>query len=209
MAFDWSMRSARVFSGALIVCCLLLPGAPALAQEEPASPADEQPVDENTQRVLDMLNAPIPVADQSEPDWWKRTTIDWRIKPAILQAYRNFWDAREEALATLDAHLLEPTMAGVALEYDRAAIKDLRAKGQVQILEVDHFPEVWEAVADEGVVYDPYVSTTYNADARTKRRIDPEYPPATFEVAYRFQRLDGAWKVVDAIRLVDDDTTAP
>jgi hypothetical protein len=215
MACDYSIRRSRLgaVSVALVACCLLLAGAPAAAQEEaPAPPpeqVDEQPVDENTQRVLDLLNAPYPLADQSEPDWWKRTTVDWRLTPALLQAYQNFWAAREEALATLDARLLESTMGGIALQYDRAAIEELRAKGQVQILQVDHFPEVWEAVADEGVVFDPYVSTTYNADARTKARVDPEYPPTTFEVAYRLQRLDGAWKVVDAIRIVDENTDAP
>ena len=193
------MANVRALVGAVLLACSvgLLPGL-ARAQEEP-------PADDDTQRVLDMLNAPYPTADQSIAEWWRRTTIDWRLKPAILQAYRTFWDARGEALATLNPRLLEPAAAGLALEYDRQAIDDLRARGQVQILKIEHYPEVLEAVADEGVVYDPYVSTTYNADARTKQRIDPEYPPATFEFAYRLQNIGGAWKVVDAVRLVADE----
>jgi hypothetical protein len=209
----------------LVAACLVLPALAVKAQEEPppaapsiedsappeegAPPEEAPPPDDGAERVRELLNAPYPVADQSVPNWWNRTTVDWRLEPAILQAYLNFWDARAEALVNLDARLLEPTAAGIVLERDRAAIEDLRAQGQVQILQVEHHAEVWEAVADEGVVYDPYVSTTYNADARTKQRIDPEYDPATFRVAYRLQRANNAWKVVDALRIVDDTTGPP
>jgi hypothetical protein len=202
----------------LVAVCVLLLAAPAAAQEDPGfveapppqideglPPADDAVVEDGQDRVRDMIYAPFPVADQSEPDWWNRTGKDWRLEANVLQTYRNFWIARAEALRKADARLLEHTTAGPVLERDRAAIDALRAQGQIQILQVEHFPEVLEAVADEGVVYDSYLNSTYNADARTGKRLDPEYSPVRLTLVYRLQPVDGVWKVVDAIRFIDDE----
>jgi hypothetical protein len=197
-----------------VAVCVLLLAAPAAAQEEPGSAeaappqVDESappPADDAEERLRDMIYAPIPVADQSEPEWWNRTAKDWRVEPNVLQTYRNFWIARAEALRKADASLLEHTTAGAALERDRAAIDELRALGQIQIVQVEHAPEVLEAVADEGVVYDAFLNSTYNADARTGMRVDPEYSPMTLTRVYRLQPVDGVWKVVDAIRFIEDE----
>jgi hypothetical protein len=196
-----------------VAVCVLLLAAPAAAQEDPGSAeaqppqVDESPppADDAAERLRDMIYAPMPVADQSEPDWWNRTVKDWRLEANVLQTYRNFWIARAEALRKADASLLEHTMAGPALERDRAAIDELRAHGQIQIVQVEHAPEVLEAVADEGVVYDAFLNSTYNVDARTGTRVDPEYSPVTLTRVYRLQPVDGVWKVVDAIRFIEDE----
>jgi hypothetical protein len=180
-----------------LTLCLLAGALPAEAQEEPPQP-------DPNEVLRDALDAPVPIADHSVPEWWNRTTRDWRIEPAIWQAYEEFWDARADALYELNAGLLEPRMAGPALERERAGIESLRGQGQAQVIDIDHRAEMIEAVADEGVIYDPYRNRTYRIDATTKQRVEPEFEPETVNIAYLLQPIDGAWKVVDAIRLVDE-----
>jgi hypothetical protein len=181
----------------LLTFYLLASALRAAAQEEPQQP-------DPNEVLRDALNAPVPVADQSVPEWWNRTTRDWRVEPAIWQAYEEFWDTRGDALYDLNTGLLEPRMAGPALERERAGIESLRSQGQAQVIDIEHRAEMIEAVADEGVIYDPYLNRTYRIDATTKQRVEPEFEPETVNIAYLLQPIDGVWKVVDAIRLVDE-----
>ena len=187
-------RRARRWLYVLIATCCALVATPAAAQEQRDA----------NERVRDALNAPIPIADQAEPDWWNRSTVDWRVEPAIWQAYQEFWRARGDALFELDTSRLDSIMAMVALERERAGIDRLRGDGHAQVLDVDHQAEIWEAVADEGVVYDRYVNRSYRVDPDTKERVEPEFEPQTISIAYRLQPIDGAWKVVDSLRIEDE-----
>ena len=187
---------ARTGLALLLALWLILPAMPVAAQEEP--PAD--PV----QLGQEILNAPMPVADQSVPEWWQRTTVDWRVEQAIWQAYEEFWDMRANALLQLNVALVEPRMAGPALDRERAAIEQMRSDGQAVMIDIEHRAQMLEAVADEGVVYDPYLDHTYFVDAASKQRIGAAADPKTVEIAYPLQPVGGVWKVVDAVRLVDE-----
>jgi hypothetical protein len=177
--------------------CLMLTAMPAAAQEE----QEKEP----NQVLQEALDAPIPVADQSIPNWWNRTTVDWRVEPAIWQAYEEFWDLRADALYDLNADKLPTRMAGPALEREVAGIQMLKGLGAAQVIDVDHHAQMLEATADEGVVWDPYLNRTYRIDAASKKRTEPEFEPNTIDIAYRLQLVDGVWKVVDAVKLVDEE----
>jgi len=176
--------------------CLLLTAIPAAAQEEQKDPH---------QVLQEALDAPVPVADQSIPEWWNRSTVDWRVEPAIWQAYEEFWDLRAAAAYDLGPSRLATRMAGPALERELAGVQELKGQGAGQVIEVDHHAEMLEATADEGVIWDPYLNRTYRIDAASKKRIEAEFEPNTIDVAFRLQPVDGVWKVVDAVKLVDEE----
>jgi hypothetical protein len=188
--------TARRWLAVLLALCLMVPAVPVAAQEE--QPAD--PV----QLGQEILNAPVPVADQSVPVWWHRTTVDWRVEQAIWQAYEEFWDMRAKAYSQLNVSLVEPRMAGPALDRERVAIDQMRAHGQAYVVDMEHRAQMLEAAADEGVVYDPYLNRSYYIDLASKQRIGGEAEPQTVEIACRLQPVDGVWKVTDAVRLVDE-----
>jgi len=191
--------TARTWLGVLLVLCLLLPATTVSVSAQEAPPT-EDPVQLGQQ----ILDAPIPLADQSVPEWWHRTTVDFRVEQAIWQAYEEFWDMRSNALSQLNVSLVEPRMAGPALDRERVAIDQMRADGQAYMADIEHRAQVLEAAADEGVVYDPYLDRSYYVDVASKQRIGGDADPKTIEIAYRLQPVDGVWKVTDAVRLVDD-----
>jgi hypothetical protein len=188
------MSKLRVLATAAL--SLLLTTLPAAAQEEEQDPH---------QIFQEALDAPYPVADQSVAEWWNRTTVDWRLEPAIWQAYEEFWKLRSDALFDLNPAKLETRMAGPALERELAGIEMLKSQGAAQVIDIEHRAQVLEATADEGVVWDPYLNRTYRIDATSKKRVEPEFEPYTIDIAYRLQPIDGVWKVVDAVRLVDEE----
>src|SRR6185312_9077346 len=110
----------RLRTLASVGLCMLLTVVPAAAQEEQKDP---------NQILQEALDAPMPVADQSIHEWWNRRTVDWRIEPAIWQAYEEFWDLRTAAVYDGDTSMLATRMAGPALERELAGIEMLKGLG--------------------------------------------------------------------------------
>ena len=118
----------------------------------------------------------------------------------MLLAYNQFWQVRAQALYELDASSLSRVMAGNLLEAERRAIDDLRAQNLAQHVDVDHNARVLHVTDDEAAIEDKYLSRTVMVDASSKEPLEPP-PSVPWTLAYRLRKMDGAWKVVDSVRV--------
>ncbi|MBV9174724.1 MAG: hypothetical protein JOZ81_32070 [Chloroflexi bacterium] len=151
------------------------------------------------------FNKPYPVADQSIANWWDRRTIDWRLQALVRDSYIDVWKVRTRALQRLDDSLLPTVMAGDALQRQMDRLQQLRSQGHGELLTVQHNYEVWEAVADEGVVYDAFLSKSHDADPRNSKALGPDSAPEWNYIAYRLQPFGDTWKVVDSVSIDNHD----
>jgi hypothetical protein len=134
--------------------------------------------------------------------WWndERRFDDQALSNEVLLAYNQFWQVRAQALYELDASSLSRVMAGNLLEAERRTIDDLRAQNLAQHVDVDHNARVLHVTEDEAAIEDKYLSRTVMVDASSKEPL--ESPPSVpWTLAYRLRKIDGAWKVVDSVRV--------
>jgi hypothetical protein len=143
----------------------------------------------------------IPTSEPYAPAWWEaERSVDAAASEQVLQAYNQFWQVRTQALLELDPSQLGSVTAGQVLDGERRAIETLRAQNQAQQVDVEHNARILYASADEAAVEDHYVSHTVLVDAASKTPIEP--PPSTsWRLAYRLQKIDGVWKVVESVRV--------
>jgi hypothetical protein len=142
-----------------------------------------------------------PQREPYEVAWWEaERPVDEAASEQVLQAYNEFWQVRTQALLELDPSQLVHVTAGPVLDGERRAIETLRAQNRAQQVDVKHNARILYASADEAAVEDHYVSHTVLVDAASKVPVEP--PPSTsWRLAYRLQKIDGVWKVVESVRV--------
>jgi hypothetical protein len=135
--------------------------------------------------------------------WWNdERSVPRELVSEIEQAYNRFWDVRGQAFLDANPEPLADVMDGKVLQNDLAAMRALQAQGRAQRIEVRHNARILHAGPDEAAIEDDYVSTVVDVDAITKKPVESTTPGA-WQIAYRMRKVDGTWKVVDAVRLVD------
>jgi len=158
--------------------------------------------------VVAPTAVPTPAGVSAQPQgesvavaWWEaERPAEATLSEQVLQAYNQFWQIRSQALLELDPSQLVHVTAGPVLDGERRAIETLRAQNRAQQVEVEHNARILFASADEAAVEDHYVSHTVLVDAASKAPIEP--PPSTsWRLAYRLQKIDGVWKVVESVRV--------
>jgi hypothetical protein len=143
----------------------------------------------------------VPQSDPYVVAWWEaERPVEAGLSDQVLQAYNQFWQVRTQALFELDPSQIEQVTAGQVLDGERRAIEALRAQNRAQQVDIEHNARILYASADEAAVEDHYVSHTVLLDAASKAPIEP--PPSTaWRLAYRLQKIDGVWKVVESVRV--------
>lgn len=134
-------------------------------------------------------------------DWWAQSgPVSPDLGNALGAAYQHFWDVRAQVELTLDPAPLAQVEDGVELHADTAALDDLRAQHQRQQINVQHHIQIIHATPDDAAVRDDYVSYAIPLDPDTNQPLTPT-PDSTSHLMYHFQKLDGVWKVVDAVQV--------
>jgi hypothetical protein len=142
-------------------------------------------------------NLPTPTAEQAEE---------------IALAYKNYFDARSEALLNLDPSVLDDVAAGESLAGLQRTIEENRAQGRALQTNVEHVQVfVTGFNGSDAEVADQYRDSSIFVDPVTHNPLPGQVAPASPDVAplvsvvYHLQRIDGVWKVVSGQRYVPQD----
>lgn len=142
-----------------------------------------------------------PTAEATPTQWYAQTgDVSADLSGELQTAYQHFWDVRAQALLDLDPGPLSGVMDGEALQNETAALDQLRAENQSQQIEVQHHIQIRHATSEDATIFDTYVSRTVLVDLETGEA-QPPSPYGTWRLAYHFRKLNGAWKVVEAVQL--------
>jgi hypothetical protein len=172
------------------------------ADEQPPPPADAQQPSEGT-----------PAGGDPNLPWWQ-----WQNNPDQFSGqfvYQQIWATRVATLQdpSFENELqLRSIMDGDMLARELDFVHQLEAKGQAQIVRVEHNPVVIFDDSDQFVIYDTYVDTSYLVDARTQQPIGagPDVQPETLKMAFYIRKVPSTtlrnrwnWKIVDSVRLTN------
>jgi hypothetical protein len=150
-----------------------------------------------------IIGPGTPAPTPAPVEWWNdERSVPRELVLEIEQAYNHFWDVRGQAFLEANPAPLADVMDGKVLQSDLAAMRDLQAQGRAQRIEVRHNARILHAGPDEAAIEDDYVSTVVDVDVVTKEPVETTTPGA-WQIAYRMRKVNGTWKVVDAVRLVD------
>jgi hypothetical protein len=111
-----------------------------------------------------VASSPTPASPAALAWWELENEPDPVLKQQVEDSHRRFWDVRGRAFLDLDTSRLTEVETGPAPERDEAAIRDLKAQGRAQKLEVEHASRVAFASNDEAVMYDEYTSRSVFID---------------------------------------------
>ena len=186
---------------------------PAPTQPPPAQPTQTGPIatgQPETSASIALVNgtpqifgAGTAVPTTRTLDWWN----DFRPVPQgqaqeIEQAFNRFWNVRIQAQYDLNTEALPQVMAGAVLQREMDAIEKMRADNRAAESKVGHAIQLLHAGSDEAAVQDDYTLETTYVDAVTRAPLEST-PAQTWPFAYRMRKSDGVWRVVDAVRLVN------
>jgi hypothetical protein len=122
------------------------------------------------------------------------------LQREVAAGYLNYWKVYAAAVESLDASKLSDVTADERLEEAQAEVADLRAAGRAAKIQVRHSFSVLSATANEASLKDRYVNSSYAIDPTTKQPIGAPGQSQSTTVSYSLRRMDGRWKVVEAIR---------
>ncbi|GAB3279256.1 hypothetical protein GCM10027589_05680 [Actinocorallia lasiicapitis] len=136
-----------------------------------------------------------------EPSARRAAVADGDQRPAVLTAYRGFFRAFEQALATNDASAL-PAFASPAIH--RRITAEAREQAKAKLVKRQHNalnPRVAWLRGPEAEVIDCVVTSGLTSfDARTGRRLRPGVPEKGVLRARLTRDSSPAWKVVKLTR---------
>ena len=162
--------------------------APAVATTVPAQVATGQPAP----------TAP-PAANGSTDDERIPLAVQGDIDPALVaeleHAYWLYWQARAQANATLDVTPMRQVGDETEVNGTATLIEQLRAEGHSVRVDVQHHAELLSATDQEAVIFDEREDHSYYVNLATGQPEEPRPPAQTYKLLYRFNKVDGMWKV--------------
>lgn len=147
----------------------------------------------------------VPATQTPSPAATERTataTPSASVEEEVLRAYARYWDAYARAMADLDETLLPDVMTGARLERARAEIQSLRDDGNAARIVVESTPQVVTVAADEALLVDVYLNSSYLVDAATKEPVAGTGSPTQLRDLVALEFVDGVWKVREVTRQV-------
>ncbi len=127
-------------------------------------------------------------------------TVAPELRREVENAYTQYWDARAQAVWTLDASPLDAVATGEELVALRRDVDQLRNDGRAIKAEVQHQYTVVRVEGDQAQVLDRFRDFSIYVDAATKQQLPgqvrPDESSAPLSTAlYHLQRGDGTWRV--------------
>jgi hypothetical protein len=133
--------------------------------------------------------------------WWNlRSEVPPDLRDEIWSAYLNYWQVVADGYKAVSASEFEDVMAGNELERAEKAINELNATGKAQDINVQHRAQIVYGTKDRAVVNDEYTSLSHFVDLSSGLDIPSDNPPFVQQISILLKRLDGKWKVTDALR---------
>ena len=158
---------------------------------------------EPTAAVAVLVTGTSQVVATLPAEWWNDVRpVEPALASVLERAFNRFWAVRIQASYDLNPEPLPEVMAGVALEREINALNGMRARNQAARMTIEHSVQLLHAGPDEAAIEDDYTLNMVYVDAQTKDPVQPT-PVGSWQYAYRMRNMDGTWKVVDSVRLVD------
>jgi hypothetical protein len=180
-----------------LVPATLPPAANPTAEPRPTS----APTPASTAQPTPLLtSAPQFTEAPAQADQTPLPTVEPELRREIEAAYTQYWDARAQAVWTLDPVPLDDVAAGEELLALRRDVEQLRSEGRAIRAEVEHQYTVLAVDGDQAQIADRGRDFSIYVDASTKEplagqaRPDEASAPLTTSL-YFLRRTDGKWKV--------------
>jgi hypothetical protein len=127
-------------------------------------------------------------------------TVPPELRSEVEAAYTQYWDARAQAVWTLDPSPLDAVATGDELLALRNDVEQLRTEGHAIKAEVQHQYTVVAVDGDQAQVADRLRDFSIYVDASTKEplpgQVRPDEASAPLSTSlYFLRRVDDAWKV--------------
>jgi hypothetical protein len=134
------------------------------------------------------------------------------VEQAISDAYLNrYWQAKADALYSLDPAPLQAVAAGPELARLQQRIEDDKAQNRATLVKTQHTFAVSWARDGQAQVVDRYVDMSIWVDPTTHEQLPGQAQPSIdsapiHRVVDNLQLIDGTWKVTDGTEIVDGQT---
>jgi hypothetical protein len=184
--------------------------------EEPSDLERPTPAEQPTSPTSDEIPPPpqYPPMDTTGP-WWQWSGAQDSIAAQFFGGfvYQEFWTKRVGTLASpgqFSQLIIADVMADDPLRDELNFMRMLDARGQAQVVVVEHRPIVTYADQEQFVIIDSYIDRSYLVDARSRTPIGagPDVEPEVNNMAYLIRRTFdeqrpgfGFWKVVDSVKI--------
>jgi hypothetical protein len=127
-------------------------------------------------------------------------TVDPELRQEVEHAYLQYWDARAEAVLSLDASPLDSVATGDELTALQGDVEKLQSEGRAIRAEVHHQYIVVRVDGDEAQVLDRLRDFSLYVDPTTKQplpeQVRPDDADAPLTTALYYLQKDGdTWKV--------------
>jgi hypothetical protein len=138
-------------------------------------------------------------------------TVAPDLEQAISDAYLGkYWQARADALYSLDPAPLQDVAAGPELARLQQRIEDDKAQGRATLVKTQHTFAVSWAHDGEAQVVDRYADMSIWVDATTHELLPGQVEPSVdaapvHKVIDNIQFINGTWKVTDGVEVVDGE----
>lgn len=125
---------------------------------------------------------------------------DSPLEREVQAAYLRYWDVLTEANLSLDTSRLPEVTAGRELAQAQQQVEELKGKGKAAKVDVEHRIALAKVTPDEAVVADEYLNKSVYVDPVTKAEFKTTAPPTVEKLSFTLRKIDGQWKVVEAVR---------
>ncbi|MFN8473870.1 MAG: hypothetical protein U0822_16895 [Anaerolineae bacterium] len=125
---------------------------------------------------------------------------DSPLEREIEAAYLHYWQVLAEANLTLDTSRLPEVAADKELVQAQQQVNDLKAQGRAAKLDVEHRTAFAKVTPTQAVIADEYLNKSVFVDPVTKEELKTSSPPTVEKLSFTMRKIDGQWKVVEALR---------
>jgi hypothetical protein len=195
------------------------PGSLVFAQDDDteAPPPEMQSPSGDEQPPADAEQPTSATPDGGDPNvpWyqWHNDAPDGQFESLFV--YQQIWALRTQTLENPNSESelqLRGIMDGVMLARELDYVHMLEAKGQAEMVRVEHDPAVIFYDGTQFVIYDTYVDRSYLVDVQTRQPVagGPDVEPQTLKIGFWIRQVPNPnipgrwnWKIVDSVRLVN------
>ena len=172
------------------------PAATAIATAVPTVAPTPQPTLAVAASATQAAAAPADQTSEQSP----LPTVAPELRREIETAYTQYWDARAQAVWTLDPAPLDAVATGDELQALKQDVDQLRSEGRAIKAEVQHQYTVVRVDGEQAQVLDRFRDFSIYVDPDTKQplagQVRPDEANAPLNTALYYMRTeDGAWKV--------------
>jgi len=117
---------------------------------------------------------------------------------AIGAAHERYLRVYSEAVLNLDTAHLDEVLAGEALRSVTDEVNELKRQGRpVKINESDRLVALADVTETSAVLMEVFTSRSVYVNSATGQPYPRTGPPERISQSYKFQKIDGVWKIVD------------